>query len=91
MHISWFSFTNPIIQFQLACEPKGNSEQIFVATANSHVNVWPVKPLVDSEQNLLNGEDAQETGNISGEEDFVESAQPLFTKPKYTFPGLFNI
>lgn len=72
--------TAPVLKLALnTCEGK---DEIFVATTNSHVNVWPLK----TEDNC--DDDMSGTCNeVEPEDDFLYTAKPRFQDPIHTFPG----
>ncbi|XP_039249667.2 WD repeat-containing protein 48-like [Styela clava] len=72
---------------KLLVNSRENTNEIFVATTSSAVNVWPLKGQSD-----ING--ASTGGSfdeVMSEEEFLTTTQPEFTQPSYTFPGEASI
>lgn len=73
--------TAPVLK--LAVNTCDGKDEIFVATTNSHVNVWPLKV----EDNLDDDDMTGTYNEVEPEDDFLNTARPKFHDPIHTFPG----
>lgn len=69
----------PILK--LAVNSRDDKNEIFVATTNSHVNVWPLRKNDDELDDPIIGDE------VASEEEFLNTARPEFEEPLHTFPG----
>lgn len=72
---------------KLLVNSRENSNEIFVATTNSAVNVWPLK----NDEPGINGASMDSFDDVMSEEEFLNTTQPEFSQPSYTFPGEASI
>lgn len=82
----------PILK--LTVDTRDDREQIFVATTNSQVNVWPLKKEEGSSGALgpeVNGASMESYDGVMTEEEFLTTVSPTFTNPNETFPGETSI
>lgn len=70
----------PILRITL--NSRDNSDQIFVATTNSHVNAWPIKKEEPEENGAVGSYEDMLT-----EDDFPISSTAEFDSPQCTFSG----